>query len=915
MAAKFEVPKYDGKIDFGLWQKRIKAVLVQQGLHKALLGKEKAKVKDDDEWDELDLKAISTIQLCLADEVMYNVVEAETTADLWKKLEELYMSKSLTNKLYIKKQLYSLRMSEGTQLLNHMNMFNKLVSQLRSMDVKVEEEDQALLLLSSLPRPFDHLVTTILYGKDTLKMEEVVTMLLSNEKRSSSGSKASEGLLVKSRDPSRGRSKERGKKDSRPRSKSRGKNNKCHFCKEEGHWKVNCPKRKLKGKAPEPQQAAIAAGYDSDADVLHVSQSHEITDEWIMDTGCSYHMCPRREWFTTFRECDGGRVLMGNNSECRTKGIGTIRIRMFDGAIRTLADVRYVPDLRKSLISLGTLEAVGYSYTGEGGFIRVKRGALVVMKGERTDTLYRLIGTTIAGDAAVAAMSDEDTSALWHARLGHMSERGLVELHRRGLLKGVKTCRLDFCETCVLGKQHKVKFMTSSRRSKDVLEYIHSDVWGPAPVPSLGGANYFVTFIDDYSRKVWIYFLKQKSEVFEKFRIWKTQVENQTGKRVKYLRSDNGGEYTSLEFQGYCDQEGITRHFTIPGTPQQNGVAERMNRTLLERARCMRLYADLPKPFWAEAVSTARYLVNLSPSMSLDLKCPQEVWSGTPVTYSDIYIFGCPVYTLMPDTERTKLDAKSRKCIYLGRKTGTKGFKLWNPETKKTEVRRDVVFDEASILKKSQPQEKEVEKTPSPPVEVELESSSRATDRGVEHEGTSRTDHQDDSSESDGSDTVQPAQEEPYAIARGRARREVRLPLRLQDSVAYAFQIFSSDPRSFKEAIESNESSQWMAAMEEEIESLHKNKTWELVYLPKGAKAISSKWVFRKKESTSGKDPWRYKARFVAKGFAQKKGIDFDEIFSPVVKHCSIRLLLALVVFYDMELEQLDVKTAFLHGS
>ncbi|KAK8916497.1 hypothetical protein KSP39_PZI022667 [Platanthera zijinensis] len=211
MAAKFEFPKYDGRIDFGLWQKRIKVVLVQQGLHKALLGNDKAKVKDDDEWDELDLKAISTIQLCLADEVMYNVVEVETTVDLWRKLEELYMSRSLTNKLYVKKQLYSLRMSDGAQLLDHLNVFNKLVSQLRNMDVKVEEEDQTLLLLSSLPRSFDHLVTTILYGKDTLKMEEVVTMLLSNEKRSSSGLSASEGLLVKSRDPSRGRSRGGGK--------------------------------------------------------------------------------------------------------------------------------------------------------------------------------------------------------------------------------------------------------------------------------------------------------------------------------------------------------------------------------------------------------------------------------------------------------------------------------------------------------------------------------------------------------------------------------------------------------------------------------------------------------------------------------------------------------------------------------
>ncbi|KAK8944625.1 hypothetical protein KSP39_PZI007680 [Platanthera zijinensis] len=646
---------------------------------------------------------------------MYNVVDADTTVDLWKKLEELYMSKSLTNKLYVKRQLYSLRMSESNKLLEHMNAFNKLISQLRSMDVKVEEEDQALLLLSSLPKSYDHLVTTILYGKDTLKMEEVMATLLSNETRSKPGPSTSEGLFVKNKESVRGRSRDRGKKFNRARSKSRDKKNQCHYCKEEGHWKNNYPKKKAKEKNQEQQQAAMASDPESDADVLHVHSTLDTTDTWIMDTGCSYHMCPNIEWFTSFRQCDSGRVLMGNDTECKTLGIVSIRIKMFDGTIRTLTDVRYVPDLRKSLISLGTLEVTGCSYTDEGGYLKVKKGALLVMKGERSGTLYKLIGTTIAGDAAISETTDEDSSLLWHARLGHMSERGLMELHKMGLLKGVKTCKLDFCETCVLRKKHRVKFVTSTQRSKQALEYIHSDVWGPAPEPSLDGARYFVTFIDDFSRKVWIYFLKHKSEVFEKFKVWKTTMEKQTGKRVKYLRSDNGGEYTSAEFQKYCNQEGITRHLTIPGTPQQNGMTERMNRTLLERARCMRLFADLPRSFWAEAINTTCYLVNQSPSMSLNLKSPQEVWLGRPVDYSDIHIFGCHVYTLVQDSEKTKLDAKSKRCIYLGRTTSTKGFKLWNPDTKKVEVRHDVIFDEASMLKKSEAQSKEVEETPVTP--------------------------------------------------------------------------------------------------------------------------------------------------------------------------------------------------------
>ena len=143
---------------------------------------------------------------------------------------------------------------------------------------------------------------------------------------------------------------------------------------------------------------------------------------------------------------------MGNNTECKTVGIGTIKIKMFDGAVRTLTEVRHVPELRKSLVSLGSLDASGCTFTGANGILKVKKGALVVMKGEKTGSLYKLIGKTVTGDVAVSSSSDDDATLLWHARLGHMSERGLLELHKRKLLKGIKSCQLDFCESCVLGK-------------------------------------------------------------------------------------------------------------------------------------------------------------------------------------------------------------------------------------------------------------------------------------------------------------------------------------------------------------------------------------------------------------------------------------------------------------------------------
>jgi transposase InsO family protein len=163
---------------------------------------------------------------------------------------------------------------------------------------------------------------------------------------------------------------------------------------------------------------------------------------------------------------------------------------------------------------------------------------------------------------------------------------------------------------------------------------VYSDIWEPVRTPSKGGAQYFMSFIDDYSRKAWVYFLKNKSEAFAKFKIWKAEVENQTGRKIKCLRTDNGTEYRDGDFLKFCEEHGIKRHFTVRKTPQQNGVVERLNKTITETARCLRLKAKLPKIFWAEAMNMACYIINRSPRVSLDGKIAEEVWTGQKVDYS-----------------------------------------------------------------------------------------------------------------------------------------------------------------------------------------------------------------------------------------------------------------------------------------
>jgi hypothetical protein len=338
---------------------------------------------------------------------------------------------------------------------------------------------------------------------------------------------------------------------------------------------------------------------------------------------------------------------------------------------------------------------------------KVTKGSLVIAKGEKVGTLYLCTGNT---DSSISLASTGVDTTLWHHRLGHMSEKGMQILHKRNLFPDLKQIDLDFCEHCVYGKHKRVIFLRVRKEKKsERLELVHTDVWGPTQVSSLGGSHYYVTFIDDATRKTWVYCIRQKSDVFDTFKKWKDLVENETGKRLKCLRSDNGGEYCSKEFDDYCSYHGIHREKTVPGTPQENGVSERMNRTIMERARSMRLHVGFPLQFWEDVVDIVVYLINKGPSSSLDGRIPEEAWTGKKVNYSFLKTFGCEAFVHIDKENRTKLEEKSKKCTFIGYGVNDFGYHLWDYENHKIIRSRDVIFNE-KVMYKDQLQGKKQEK-------------------------------------------------------------------------------------------------------------------------------------------------------------------------------------------------------------
>jgi transposase InsO family protein len=559
----------------------------------------------------------------------------------------------------------------------------------------------------------------------------------------------------------------------------------------------------------------------------------------------------------------------------------------------------------------------------------------VLARAVRDKNLYKLV-VCKQMVCANTAHTGKASAQLWHERLGHLSKQGMDKL--KPLVEGLdglqSPCQLELCKGCMQGKQQRQAFpKCSASHAKHVLELVHTDICGPMRTASLGGSRYFMTFIDDKSRKVFVYFLKSRGEALAKFQDFQHMAEKATGRHIKVLRSDNGGEYVSKAFALYLQQQGIRHQTTAPYSPEQNGVAERANRTLMEAARSMLHARAMDHKFWGEAVATAAYLRNRSSTKAVPDMTPEEAWSGSRPSISHLKVFGCRVYVHVPKEKRSKLDAKTRECIMVGYCEDSKAYRLYCPFSGRLVKSRDVVFDEqwepTSTTPTNTPpsngtlvleEEKDVEHSKQQPSNEQMEGSMMEAAKSKE-------------SVADQEDVREAQPQAPFQglseLQEGEGTTAVRRSGRIRhapgewwkassashgDSTRHQANLaMGSEPQTLQQALSSTDAQQWRQAMDEEYESLTKNCTWQLVPLPRGRKAIGNKWVFKIKYHADGTVE-RYKARLVAKGYAQTQGIDYNETFAPVAKFTTIRSILAIAAMEDLEVHQMDVKTAFLNG-
>lgn len=948
------VEKLLGVSNYNSWRFQMKQILVLEGLFNVIKGTDTDATRNE--------RALARISLSVNNALVHNISSETSAKSAWEKLEKIFHDRGLYRRVLLLRKLH--RMEFKSSMTDYIDNVMSIVEQLGEIGRNIDDAEIAEILLSGLPTEYDTLVSnmeTLSIGS-SLNSEAVRSRLLQEEHRKNGTTESSDSTYY----------------TQSSGSSTFKKKMVCHYCKKRGHTKAKCFKRKRDEKR------------DGDHHSMAVTETalYARSSDFILDSGCTSHMTNNKELLRNFKMTDS-KIVVANNNSMQCLGKGDLSILSHKNVKCNLTDVLYVPNLASNLLSISKItekghvvifnskdckimnsdgnciatgEKVGGLFILKGSVCQVAEICSQVMKEHSASLQERVQRATSATEAAVP-------TRLWHRRLGHLSMKGMCSLKNSNIINFSDT-ELGVCVPCLEGKQAALPFpVGKAKRATQLLELIHTDVCGPMPVCSWGGARYFVTFTDDLSRKTFSYLMKNKSEVFSHFLSFKALVEKQTNLRIKCIRSDGGKEYCNDKFSKYLKDEGIVHQVTVPYTPQQNGVSERLNRTLMDKVRCMLQHSGLCQQYWGEAVMTAVYLKNRSPSDALAGRIPEEVWTGSSVDLSHLRVFGCIAYSRIPVQKRTKLDVKSKMFIFVGYSECTKGYRLCSPtDPTRITMSRDVIFLEDRFYKNdiascdnnncnnsydiynfnfnndiyesnnsnknneilSEDYNNDDNQSADHNVSVISEADTAdefctgdERDSGSEssaapsppqrdrHDGTLLLERSSVEGEAGQSTVGIPATVASRPIRGNRGKPPVRY-----DDYDLDYSMLTqncSDPLSYHEAISGPDSSDWIHAMKREYDSLMSNTVWKLVERPQNVNIVKNKWVYRKKCNSTGE--LTYKARLVARGFSQKQGIDYTDTFSPVVRHSTMRILFALANNFDLDIEHLDVETAFLNSN
>ena len=612
-------------------------------------------------------------------------------------------------------------------------------------------------------------------------------------------------------------------------------------------------------------------------------------------------------------------------------GIGTVRlnVQLTDQSIMpiNLRNVYYVPSLIANPVSGSSLFKKGFNFPGGKCTLNRISDDQEVAYAPMVNGLFALQVV----HTSLIALSSRDSAFTWHRRLGHIGLDSLKKALGGRSLDPNEVALIKSCKACAEAKQQRHPSYTPQQVPEDILDVIHTDVVGPITPTGFNGCRYYLVLIDGYSRVRWVETMKEKSEAFSRTKKFIIFIQTQTGKRVKRLRLDNGLEYGGTGLLEWLEEQGIHHEPTVPYSPEMNGISERSNGVINTKARALIADAGVNENLWPEAVKTSAYLANrtkTSTHNSVPLEVFLRAYHGDNDDYTQdlkhLKIFGCKARVHIPEEKRAKSRkymGKMREGILVGYED-VNIFRIYFPLEKKIERIQDVTFveehqDDTPPHASANTLLPEESLSPVIPDESILPTSSANSNHHISSLPTYEPSPAISSTSSTLSEPLDETLLEEIEQPR-RSQRERRAPNRYEGmAVNMAISAVISkelqEPLTYEQALASLETELWKQAMNEEVQALEENHTWQIVDSPSNAKVLGGKWVYRIKRGVDG-EPSRYKARWIAKGYEQIYGIDFEETYAAVVKSATYRILFALIAHFSWHAVLMDAATAFLNS-